>query len=74
MNIKKLIFEYRLNKAIKKANCLKKETAYRYMVLLVKGRPRVFAKKQLKHLIKTRYFKKGIKISTLEKTALYITN
>jgi hypothetical protein len=72
--IKHLIFRRRVAKAINKANKLKKQYKFKYLVLIVKGRPRVFAKFQLKHLIRTRYFQKGTTIQQLEKLAIYKTN
>ncbi|OQY03195.1 MAG: hypothetical protein B6I20_05605 [Bacteroidetes bacterium 4572_117] len=69
--IKEWIYKRRLFKAITKANKLKKQTGYKMLVLLVKGKPRVYSKFQLKHLIKTRFFKKGTSIQGLEKLALY---
>ena len=71
--LKKWINDFRLRKAIKKANKLHAETGYRYLVLLVKGKPRVYSKQTIKKLIKLRYFKKGVKISDIDRKALYTT-
>ena len=71
--IKNWIYKLRLSKAIRKANRLYNETRYKYYVLPVKGKPRVYARKTLKLLIKTKFFKKGTTIQALEKRALYTT-
>ncbi|MDY0200982.1 MAG: hypothetical protein RBR40_08340 [Tenuifilaceae bacterium] len=68
-----IIFELRLRRAIKEANKIKKLTKYRCYVLLVKGRPVVYSKKDLKESIARRHFKKGFTIDQLDKIALYKT-
>lgn len=71
--IRKAIFNWRLVWAIKKAKRLKKRNKYKYLVLTVMGKPRVYSKFQLKHLIRIRFFKKGTTIQQLEALALYKT-
>jgi hypothetical protein len=73
MNIRKAIGNFIIRRAINKANRLHRLTKYKFLVLLVKGKPRVYSKFQLKHLIKTRYFEKGTTIQQLEKSAIYKT-
>lgn len=71
--IKKLLFDIRLNAAIKRA----KENAAlfncRYMVIIFQGKPMVYSKKQLKEILKIRFFKKGTTIQQLEKMAVFTT-
>lgn len=66
-----LIYERRLKRAIAKADNMHKITGHVYMVLMIKGRLVVKAKKNLKQLIKMH--KLNCKITTLEEAALYIT-
>ena len=65
------IYQMRLKRAIAKADNMQKLTGHVYMVLMVKGRLVVKAKKNLKQLIKMH--KLDCKIQTLEEAALYIT-
>ena len=66
-----LLYERRLKRAIAKAENMQKLTGHVYMVLMVKGRLVVKAKKNLKQLIKMH--KLDCKIQTLEEAALYTT-
>ena len=66
-----LLYERRLKRAIAKADNMQKLTGHVYMVLMVKGRLVVKAKKNLKQLIKMH--KLDCNIQTLEEAALYIT-
>mgnify|MGYP003289058312 FL=1 len=66
-----LLYERRLKRAIAKANNMHEITGHVYMVLMIKGRLVVKAKKNLKQLIKMH--KLNCKITTLEEAALYIT-
>ncbi len=71
--IKKRIFNWKLERLIKKANKLNKLTKYKYMILMSAGKARIYRKADLKYMIKRRVFKKGTTIKMLEKQALYIT-
>lgn len=72
-HIKKIIFHYRLNRAINKANHLRNLTGYRYYVMLYKGKPRIYAKKDLKEAFARKRFIKGFKPEHLDRVALYKT-
>ncbi|HOI32701.1 MAG: hypothetical protein PHG67_06130 [Bacteroidales bacterium] len=71
--IKNFIFEIRLKAAIKKANKIARLTKYRCFVMLINGKPVVYAKKDLKEAIARGKFIKGFTIQQAEKKALYIT-
>lgn len=71
--MKKFIFRIRLSRAIRKANRLKKKYKFKYLVLMIKGKPRVYAKFQIKNLIKRGFLKKGISIQHIESLAIYKT-
>lgn len=66
-------YNYCLGKAIKKANKMKKLTGYKYFVLNMNGKPKAVAKRSIKELVRTRYFRKGVEVCDLEKKALYVT-
>jgi hypothetical protein len=63
-------------KAIRKANELRKETGYRYIVFMAGGKITIKPKRVIKGMLACRgkYFAKGTTISDIEKRALYITN
>ncbi len=71
--IKSWNFDRKIKKLIKKANKLRELTKHKYMILMLKGKPHIYRKSELKQLIKLRVFKKGTTIQSLEKNALYIT-
>ena len=62
-----------VKKAIEEAKALTTGDGRKRFVLLSKGRPRIFTKKQLQVLITRKYFAKGTRIQDLEKRALFIT-
>jgi hypothetical protein len=71
--IKRRIYAAKVKKAIGIATGLSKKDGRKYIVLYVKGSPRVYAKADLQLMIKQRVFKKGTCIQDLEKRALFIT-
>ena len=71
--IKNIIFNYRLRRAIRKANDMAQLTGLRHFVILLDGNLKVVSKRRLKQLIDTRRFIKGAKISDFERRALHIT-
>jgi len=68
---KDVIFNFKLRKAIKKANRLAKLTHYRYYVILWKGEPVAIPKKTVKEWVKRRKIK--VSFEKMEQSALYIT-
>lgn len=71
--VKKMILGYRIKKAIEKARHLSEIDGRRYMVIMCKGAPRVYQKKELQTLIRRRVFRKGTTIQDIEKKAILIT-
>ena len=71
--IKNIIFNYRLRRAINKANTLAQTTGLRYFVILLDKKLKVVPKRRLKYLISTRRFVKGTTIQDLERLAFHIT-
>lgn len=71
--IKDYIRGRKVNKAIEQACKLREQSGKKYLVIMLKGEPRVFSKEYLKLLIRLKRFKKGTYIQDLEKIALFIT-
>ena len=71
--IKDFILDYRIKRAIKLAKELSQASKRKYIVLLVAGVPKVYAKQDLKKMIAQRKFRKGVTIQDLEKRAILIT-
>lgn len=71
--IQRLLFAYRYKKAVRQADEFKKNTGLKHMVIVLNGSPKVAAKKDLCHLIRTRKFRKGTHIRDIERKALYTT-
>lgn len=71
--IKKSIFEWRVRKAVKKADKMATQTKLFFLVLNYKGHPVVKSRTSLKKQIKAGKYKKGVTIETLEKIAIYKT-
>ena len=71
--IKDIILNYRITRAIKLAKELSQASKRKYIVLLVAGVPKVYAKQDLKKMIAQRKFRKGVTIQDLEKRAILIT-
>ena len=71
--IKYIILNYRIKRAIKLAKELSQASKRKYIVLLVAGVPKVYAKQDLKKMIAQRKFRKGVTIQDLEKRAILIT-
>ncbi len=73
IKLKKRYENYLVQKAIKKANKYFQATGNRFLVVWYDGKPLVKSKQELRKLIKQGYFKKGLTIQKIEKTALYST-
>jgi len=65
-DIKRLYF-------MKKANRLAALTGHRYMVVRFAGKLFIWKKSDIKRLIATRKFAKGVRIEDVEKMAIHIT-
>lgn len=71
--IKNVRYNKRVTRAITQANELKKLTGYKYFVIVFKGKPLVVSKRDIKHKVATKYFKKGTTVQDVEQVALYKT-
>ena len=73
----KRLWDWYIHKQVKKATeeakSLTAGDGRKRFILLSKGRPRIFTKKQLKVLIEQKYFAKGTSMQDLEKRALFVT-
>lgn len=71
--IKDMILNYRIKRAVKLAGELSQVSKRKYVVLLVAGVPKVYAKQKLKRMIAQHKFRKGVTIQDLERKAILIT-
>ena len=71
--IKDIINAWRYKRAIRKAVKLQKLTGRKYFVLVVNGKLKVVAKQDIKMMVATRQFRKGVKVQDIEKRALFVT-
>ena len=71
--IKDLYNAWRYKRAVKKAVELQKLTGRKYFVLVVNGKLKVVAKKDIRTIVATRQFKKGVEVEDIEKRALFVT-
>ena len=62
-----------VKRAIRKANLFFNKTGQKFLVVWVKGRPVVKSKQELKRLVKSKYFVKGLTIQDIERMAIYKT-
>jgi|GEM_PF-1297307 len=71
--IKNAIYQHKVKQAINQANEFHSLTNKRYFVIAVGSQVKVFTKQDLKFLVSTRKFRKGVGIADLERIALYTT-
>ena len=71
--IKDIIFAWKYKRAVREAKKLSALFGMKYYVLNMGGRLKVVPKQNIRHLVRTHRFRKGIKISDIEKRALYVT-
>lgn len=71
--IRKILFQARLRRAVRLADTMTAITKRRHLVLLHRGRPKVFEQRQLKNAIKRKGFMPGFDIRIARKIALYVT-
>lgn len=71
--IKDIIFAWKYKRAVQKAKKLSALFGMKYYVLNMGGRLKVVPKQNIRHLVRTHRFRKGIKISDIERRALYVT-
>ena len=71
--IKRIIFAWRYKRAVKKAIAFHKQTGRKYYVILLSGKPKVVAKKDIRLLVALHRFRRGVKVADIENRALFIT-
>lgn len=71
--IKDIIFAWKYKRAVRKANKLSTLFGMKYYVLNMGGKLKVVPKQNIRHLLRTHRFRKGVKVTDIEKHALYIT-
>mgnify|MGYP007056256653 CR=1 FL=1 len=68
-----MIFAWRYRRAVREADAMASLTGMKYYVILMGGRLKAVPKRNIKALIRTRRFRKGVRIEDIEKRELYIT-
>lgn len=71
--IKDIIFALKYKHAVREAKKLSALFGMKYYVLSMGGRFKVVPKQNIRHLVRTHRFRKGVKIADIEKRALYVT-
>lgn len=71
--IKDIIFAWKYKRAVREANKLSSLFGMKYYVLNIGGRLKVVPKQNIRRLIRTHCFRKGVKVADIEKQALYVT-
>lgn len=72
--IKDIIFAWRYKRAVRKANRLAGTFGIKYFVIIMGGKLKVVPKQNIRNLVRAHRFRKGVKVSDIEKRALYITH
>ena len=71
--IKDIIFAWKYKRAVRKAKKLSALFGMKCYVLNMGGRLKVVPKQNIRHLVRTHRFRKGVKLADIEKIALYVT-
>ena len=71
--IKDLFNAWRFKRAVKDAVKLQKLTGRKQFVVFVNGKLKVVARKDIRTMVATRQFRKGVKVEDIEKRALFVT-
>lgn len=71
--IKNIVFAWKFKRAVKKANKLSRLFGIKYMVISLNGELKVVPKQNIRELVRTHRFRKGVSVADIEKRALYIT-
>lgn len=72
--IKDIIFAWRYKRAVRKADRLAGTFGIKYFVIFMGGKLKVVPKQNIRNLVRAHRFRKGVKVSDIEKRALYITH
>lgn len=71
--IKDIIFAWKYKRAVQKAKKLSALFGMKYYVLNMGGRLKIVPKQNIRRLVRTHRFRKGVKVADIEKRALYVT-
>lgn len=71
--VKDIIFAWKYKRAVREAKKLSALFGMKYYVLSMGGRFKVVPKQNIRYLVRTHRFRKGVKIADIEKRALYVT-
>lgn len=71
--IKDLIFAWKYKRAVKEANSMAKLTGMKYYVIMMGGKLKAVPKQNMRALVRTHRFRKGVTIQDIEKRALFVT-
>lgn len=71
--IKDIFFAWKYKRAVRKAKKMSALFKMKYYVLSMGGRIKVVPKQNIRHLVRTHRFRKGVKVADIEKIALYVT-
>lgn len=71
--IKDIFFAWKYKRAVRKAKKMSALFGMKYYVLNMGGRIKVVPKQNIRHLVRTHRFRKGVKVADIEKIALYVT-
>lgn len=72
--IKDLLTAWRYKRAVRKANRLSEMFGMKYLVINLNGRLKVVPKQAIRRLVRQHRFRKGVRVSDIEKRAFYITH
>lgn len=70
--IRALINAWRYKRAVRKARKLADLFGMKYFVICLGGKLKVVPKQTIKELIRTRRFRKGVRVQDIERRALFI--
>ena len=71
--IKDIIWGWQCKRAIKKANKLSKLLGMKYYVIYMNGSLKVVPKRTIREMVAKHRFRKGVKVSDIERRAIYVT-
>ena len=64
---------WRYKRAVKKALKVQSLTGRKQFVIMYNGKPVVVSKRNIRSLVSTHYFRKGLTVQDIEKRALFVT-
>lgn len=71
--IKDIIFAWKYKRAVREAKKLSALFGMKYYVLNMGGKLKVVPKQNIRRLVRSHRFRKGVKVADIERHALYVT-